>query len=70
MKSNKKKESQVVKVLKEVEYVPKSIIPFQSGFRLVIGAKPNSKQSKIMEINDEYIGVAIGAPPKEGEANE
>jgi uncharacterized protein (TIGR00251 family) len=23
-----------------------------------------------MEINDEYIGVAIAAPPKEGEANE
>jgi uncharacterized protein YggU (UPF0235/DUF167 family) len=37
---------------------------------LIIGAKPNSKESRVTEINDEYIGVNIAAPPKEGEANE
>ena len=45
-------------------------MPASEGFRIVIEAKPNSKTSKIMEINEEYVGVAIAAPPKEGEANE
>lgn len=42
----------------------------EKGCMLTIGAKPNSKHSKIMEINDEYIGVAIAAPPRQGQANE
>ena len=36
----------------------------------MISAKPNAKNTKITEINEEYIGVSIAAPPREGEANE
>jgi uncharacterized protein (TIGR00251 family) len=66
----KKREEKAKKEEPQKEYVPKSIMPCAEGFRVVIGAKPNSKESKVMEINDEYIGVAIAAPPKEGEAND
>jgi uncharacterized protein (TIGR00251 family) len=69
MKGNKKKETKPPPV-EQAPYVPKSIMPNAAGLALVIAAKPNSKESKITEINDEYIGVAIAAPPKEGEANE
>jgi uncharacterized protein len=37
---------------------------------MVIEAKPNSKASRVAEINEEFMGVAIAAPAKEGEANE
>lgn len=67
MKGGKKKETKPQIV--EEEHVPKSILPHQKGFALIISAKPNSKQSKIVEINEEYIGVAVAAPAKEGEAN-
>lgn len=45
---------------------PKSIISFGEGCKIVIEAKPNSKSSRIVEINEEFVGVAIAAPPKEG----
>lgn len=70
MKGNKKKETKPPPVVEQATYVPKSIMPNAAGLALVICAKPNSKESKITEINDEYIGMAIAAPPKEGEANE
>jgi uncharacterized protein len=31
--------------------------------------KPNSRQSQITEINSEWIGVSVAAPPHDGEAN-
>jgi hypothetical protein len=44
MKGNKKKETKPPPALvKETEYVPKSIIPNQVGLSFVIAAKPNSK---------------------------
>ncbi|KAF0974996.1 hypothetical protein FDP41_005749 [Naegleria fowleri] len=53
--------------------IPKSIATSSTNFplsiRLTIFAKPNSSKSQIANINDEEIGVQIGAPPKEGEAN-
>lgn len=70
MKGNKKKETKPPAVVEQAAYVPKSIMLNAAGLALVIAAKPNSKESKVTEINDEYIGVAIAAPPKEGEANE
>lgn len=70
MKGSKKKEVKPALVVEQASYVPKSIMPHTAGLALIIAAKPNSKESKVLEINDEYIGVAIAAPPKEGEANE
>lgn len=69
MKGAKKKGKEPVKEEKGKE-VPKCIMLAAQGVRLVIEGKPNSKESKIMEINEEYMGVAIAAPAKEGEANE
>ena len=61
MKGNMRKVMQ--KVIQEVA-VPKCLIPSKEGTRLIIAAKPNSKKNKIVEINEEYLGVAIAAPPK------
>ncbi|KAK0161796.1 hypothetical protein PV327_008210 [Microctonus hyperodae] len=34
-----------------------------------IQAKPGSKQNNITDISEDHVGVAISAPPVEGEAN-
>ena len=34
-----------------------------------VQAKPNSRISKVTEINSEYVGISIAAPPHDGEAN-
>lgn len=34
-----------------------------------VQAKPNARQSQVMEINSEYVGICIAAPPQDGEAN-
>ncbi|ROT71570.1 putative UPF0235 protein C15orf40-like [Penaeus vannamei] len=36
---------------------------------LKIVAKPGAKESKVTDISSEGIGVQIGAPPMDGEAN-
>ena len=38
-----------------------AIIPVQ--------AKPNSRISQVTEINSEWVGISIAAPPHDGEAN-
>ncbi|KJH47532.1 hypothetical protein DICVIV_06373 [Dictyocaulus viviparus] len=37
---------------------------------LRILAKPGAKSTAITDVGEDGIGVAIGAPPREGEANE
>lgn len=34
-----------------------------------VQAKPNSRVSQITDINSEFVGVQIAAPPHDGEAN-
>lgn len=34
-----------------------------------VQAKPNSRSSAIVDINDEYVGISIAAPAHDGEAN-
>jgi len=41
-----------------------------NGVKLIIQAKPGAKQSKVTDISTESIGIQIGAPPKDGKANE
>ncbi|EDM08708.1 similar to RIKEN cDNA 3110040N11, isoform CRA_e [Rattus norvegicus] len=36
---------------------------------IAIHAKPGSKQNAVTDLNTEAVGVAIAAPPSEGEAN-
>lgn len=36
---------------------------------ILVHAKPGSKHSSITEVSAEAVGVAIGAPPTDGEAN-
>ncbi|XGW23989.1 hypothetical protein V3C99_005864 [Haemonchus contortus] len=37
---------------------------------LRILAKPGAKMSTVTDVGDDEVGVAIAAPPREGEANE
>lgn len=34
-----------------------------------VQAKPNARCSQVTEINTEYVGIQIAAPPHDGEAN-
>ncbi|PIO69696.1 TIGR00251 family protein [Teladorsagia circumcincta] len=37
---------------------------------LRILAKPGAKMSAVTDVGDDEVGIAIAAPPREGEANE
>lgn len=39
------------------------------GIAIAIHAKPGAKQNAITDVSDEAVGVAIAAPPTDGEAN-
>ena len=49
--------------------IPASIYSKNGNTFLVIAAKPNAKVSQVVSLDDEAIGVAIGAAPRDGEAN-
>jgi len=40
------------------------------GVRLQVHVKPNAKLSAITDVSNEAVGVALAAPPRDGEANE
>jgi len=63
--------SKSIKSEKEEIQIPGSIQAIRDGVvKISVQAKPNAKTSAITETNNEYIGVAIAAPPRDGEANE
>ncbi len=71
-KAKKKPPAKDVKEAKEpteAVTLPKCIKSKAGVVQISVGARPNSKADEIIEICDEYIGVAIQAPPKDGEAN-
>lgn len=39
------------------------------GVSIAVHAKPGSKQNAITDVSSEAVGVAIAAPPTDGEAN-
>ncbi|XP_063053653.1 UPF0235 protein C15orf40 homolog isoform X2 [Engraulis encrasicolus] len=39
------------------------------GISIAVHAKPGSKQNAITDVSPEAVGVAIAAPPTDGEAN-
>lgn len=41
----------------------------KSGIKINFHAKPGAKTSSLSDISEEGIGIRIGAPPKDGEAN-
>ncbi|XP_074862822.1 UPF0235 protein C15orf40 homolog isoform X2 [Carettochelys insculpta] len=45
------------------------IIDKSGSVTIAIHAKPGSKQNAITDVTTEVVGVAIAAPPSEGEAN-
>ncbi|XP_067411843.1 UPF0235 protein C15orf40 homolog isoform X2 [Emydura macquarii macquarii] len=46
------------------------VVTDKSGsITIAIHAKPGSKQNAITDVTTEAVGVAIAAPPSEGEAN-
>lgn len=50
--------------------VPKAISATSTGVRLLVRAKPGAKRANIVSIDDEAVGIAINAPPREGAANQ
>lgn len=50
--------------------LPKSIFKAGSGVRINVWAKPGAKKANVLSIDDEAVGIAINAPPREGAANE
>ncbi|RUS28752.1 hypothetical protein BC938DRAFT_481497, partial [Jimgerdemannia flammicorona] len=37
--------------------------------RISLLIKPNAKESRVTEVTEEWVGIAVAAPPREGEAN-
>ncbi|KAI1904148.1 hypothetical protein AGOR_G00002700 [Albula goreensis] len=55
---------------KQPEQVPGPVSQDKGGLICIaIHAKPGSKQNAITDVSPEAVGVAIAAPPSEGEAN-
>ncbi|XP_064168895.1 UPF0235 protein C15orf40 homolog [Anguilla rostrata] len=55
---------------KQVEPAPGPVTRDKSGLICIaIHAKPGSKQNSITDVSPQAVGVAIAAPPSEGEAN-
>lgn len=52
-------------------YLSYSILQ-RKGERILlrVQAKPNSKVSEVVEINEDYVKIALKARPIEGEANQ
>lgn len=52
-------------------YLSYSILQ-RKGERILlrVQAKPNSKASEVVEINEDYVKIALKARPIEGEANQ
>ena len=61
--------SETKKIAPAPSYIPKCISTKDSKVLIVVEAKPGSKSDEIYEICDEFIGVAVQAEPKGGEAN-
>ncbi|XP_028813307.1 UPF0235 protein C15orf40 homolog isoform X1 [Denticeps clupeoides] len=55
---------------KPPESVPSPVTRGKSGtVSIAVHAKPGSKQNAITDVSPEAVGVAIAAPPTDGEAN-
>lgn len=69
-KKSKKGGSSKQEEKKEESSGMKSIALKSGKIFITINAKPGSKTDSIYAVEDDYIGVSVQAPPKEGQANE
>lgn len=59
----------LIQIKRMQSLVPSSITRKSNYVLINVQAKPNARQNSITDINDEYIGICVAAPPREGEAN-
>ncbi|XP_066859999.1 UPF0235 protein C15orf40 homolog isoform X3 [Anser cygnoides] len=45
------------------------VVAAEGGVRVTVRAKPGARCSAVTDVTAEAVGVAIAAPPSEGEAN-
>lgn len=43
--------------------------PTPTTLRLLLSIKPNARDSGIVSVTPEHVGIRIAAPPRDGEAN-
>ncbi|KAI5617559.1 UPF0235 protein C15orf40-like [Silurus asotus] len=66
----KEKTSKNTQVKKQAEAPTGPISKLKDGgFAIAIHAKPGAKQNAVTDVSSEAVGVAIAAPPTDGEAN-
>ncbi|MBN3290120.1 EMAL2 protein, partial [Polypterus senegalus] len=64
------KKTQTKDSIKSPEDAPGPVSKDKNGFvTIAIHAKPGSKQNAVTDVSSEAVGVAIAAPPSDGEAN-
>ncbi|KAM9469796.1 UPF0235 protein C15orf40 homolog [Clarias gariepinus] len=67
-KKEKKSKITETKKLPETPSCPVSALK-DGGVAIAVHAKPGAKQNAITDVSSEAVGVAIAAPPTDGEAN-
>ncbi|XP_028679235.1 UPF0235 protein C15orf40 homolog [Erpetoichthys calabaricus] len=69
-KDSRTKKTQTKDSIKSPEDAPGPVSKDKNGFvTIAIHAKPGSKQNAVTDVSSEAVGVAIAAPPSDGEAN-
>eukprot|EP00347_Sterkiella_histriomuscorum_P019021 403343269 len=68
-KSSKVQQQQIQPTAQQTE-CGDSVYEKNGKIFMVIRAKPGSKSDEIFAVEDDYIGVAVQAPPLDGAANE
>lgn len=68
-KQGSKKAGKTLKASVNEEHTGPVGLDKSGNVTIKIQAKPGAKQNNITDISDEAVGVAISAPPVEGEAN-
>ncbi|KAF5892523.1 UPF0235 protein C15orf40 [Clarias magur] len=66
----KEKKSKITETKKQPETPSSPVSALKDGgVAIAVHAKPGAKQNAITAVSSEAVGVAIAAPPTDGEAN-
>lgn len=68
-KSQKSKKTVLIQPEEDISIEPVTLDKKTGEIKILILAKPGSKQNNITNVSEEGIGVQINAPPVEGQAN-
>lgn len=66
---NQPPKGQKEEVKEEESAASSSVFEKNNQIFIVVSAKPGSKTDAITAVEDDFVGVSVQAPPKDGQAN-